>query len=149
GEVDGAVVDTAVLDSYRADKPGAARRLRSLIVSEPFPSGVVAYHADRLSDTEVRGFRSGLLGARNTPQRRSALRLLRLTSSHAPPADPDDALKATARPCPPPAPGPNVAASLQLAGETRRQVANLPPREPPGRGKAPPGRLVPFPPGLD
>jgi ABC-type phosphate/phosphonate transport system substrate-binding protein len=104
-EAAAAIVDDAGLDDFRKANGALGRRLRSIAVSEPFPSGVIAYCPGRFSEEKVAKFRAGLLAAKTTATGRSTLKRLRLTAFEVPPQDHDAVLAAIARAYPPPAAG--------------------------------------------
>jgi ABC-type phosphate/phosphonate transport system substrate-binding protein len=102
GKIDAALVDAVALEGYKADKPGRGKRLRVLHESEPFPSGVIAYHPGRFAEGDIRAFRDALISAKNTAKGRIMLEMLKLTAFEAAPADYNASLKAIARAYPPP-----------------------------------------------
>jgi ABC-type phosphate/phosphonate transport system substrate-binding protein len=97
-----AVVDAVEWIGYQKNKPGAARRLRVLLESEPFPCGVVAYYPGALTESQLTRFREGMIKAHSTPRGRQLLHLSRLTAIEGVPEDYDKALTAILEAYPPP-----------------------------------------------
>jgi ABC-type phosphate/phosphonate transport system substrate-binding protein len=104
GRVQAAVVDQPGLDAFKKAKPERFARLRVLQESEPFPAGVIVYHAGALDEKVLRRFREGLLTAHQTVRGKELLALCRLTGFGAVPADFDKQLTAIAKAYPPPSP---------------------------------------------
>ncbi len=101
--VEAAVVDAAALARYKKANPGRGEKIRVVAESESFPPGVIAFHEGKLSDAEVKKTREALVGAKDSPQGKKTLQLLKLAQFEAAPADYDAALKAIAKAYPPPA----------------------------------------------
>lgn len=84
---DATVVTQVDLENYRKVKPGCARQLKILKVSEAFPCGVVAYHPGTLSQEKLSRFRTGMLKAKCSRKGRHLLQMSRLTSFEPVPAN--------------------------------------------------------------
>jgi hypothetical protein len=89
--------------SYRRSKPGCAKKLRALAVSDPFPCSVVASHTGRFSSTQVERFRSGLIASKNSTKGKKMLEFLRLTGFESIPDDHNELVTSIAKTYPPPA----------------------------------------------
>jgi ABC-type phosphate/phosphonate transport system substrate-binding protein len=74
-DVQAAVIDGGMLQTYTANYPGRAKRLRVLLSSENFPESVVAYAPDKVSEDMIRRFRQGMSTAHATPLGRQLLSL--------------------------------------------------------------------------
>jgi ABC-type phosphate/phosphonate transport system substrate-binding protein len=97
-----AVVDLVDLESYRKAKPGRARHLRELLVSEELPCGALVVSEGRLGDADVQRIRDGLIAARSTARGRQMLQLMKLTAFEGVPAGYEASLDPTLRAYPPP-----------------------------------------------
>jgi ABC-type phosphate/phosphonate transport system substrate-binding protein len=87
GTVQAAVIDTLDLEAYKAIKPGCFRRLKIVLVSEPFPTGVIAVHKDALAPQIVEKFRAGMINAHNNLKARELMAMFHLTAFEPVPAD--------------------------------------------------------------
>jgi ABC-type phosphate/phosphonate transport system substrate-binding protein len=102
GLAQAALVDGRAWVSYRESKPGAARKLRVLLASEPFPCAVIATQRGRYSADRVKRVRESLVNARRTKRGQQLLEQLRLTGFEPMPADYGKLLDKVARDYPPP-----------------------------------------------
>jgi ABC-type phosphate/phosphonate transport system substrate-binding protein len=102
GRAQAALVDGLAWGSYRDAKPGAAKRLRVLLASEPFPTAVIACQAGRFSAAQIRRVRDGLIGAKSGRRGKQLLEQLRLTGFEAVPSTYERLLDNTVRAYPPP-----------------------------------------------
>jgi ABC-type phosphate/phosphonate transport system substrate-binding protein len=102
GKVHAAVIDRLAWNAYRNDKPGAARRLRILLESEPFPCPIIAYHKGSFSASEVKRARDWLVNAKNTRRGQQLLTQLRVTAFEAVPEGYDRIVDDVAKAYPPP-----------------------------------------------
>jgi ABC-type phosphate/phosphonate transport system substrate-binding protein len=102
GKYAAAVVDGLALEGYLEMKPGRASRLKTLLLSEPFPCGVVAYQSGAVSEEWIARFRDGMLAARSSRRGQQLLQMCRITSFEKPPANYDRMLQDIARAYPPP-----------------------------------------------
>jgi ABC-type phosphate/phosphonate transport system substrate-binding protein len=107
GTAQAAIVDAGALESYKANKPGRAKLLKMLLLSEAFPSAVIAYNPDSVNPAvnaaALARFRAGLLGARKTADGKKLLQMCRITSFEELPDDYEDVFTeiAKAYPLPP------------------------------------------------
>jgi ABC-type phosphate/phosphonate transport system substrate-binding protein len=102
GKAQATVVDGLAWSSYRAAKPGAAKRLHVLLASEQFPATVVACQSGRFSAAQLKRIRDGLIGARRTAKGKQLLEQLRLTGFEAVPADYERLVSDIVKAYPPP-----------------------------------------------
>jgi ABC-type phosphate/phosphonate transport system substrate-binding protein len=79
GTVQAALVDGLAWSEYRKVKSGAARKLRVLLSSEPFPCGMIACQSGHFSAAQMKRLRDGLLAARDGKRGRQLLQQLRMT----------------------------------------------------------------------
>jgi ABC-type phosphate/phosphonate transport system substrate-binding protein len=86
-KVQAAVVDLVSLEAFAREKPGRARQLTTLLKSEPFPCGVIAYQPGQLSSNQLKRLRNGLTAARSSKQGQQMLETMRLTAFENVPAD--------------------------------------------------------------
>lgn len=105
GQLASAVVDVSSLNSYRVNKPGAARQLKVVCESEPFPPAVIVYRKGALEPGTVDKIRAGLRKAHETSQGRAFLMLWKLKGFEDVPADFDEEMRRIAKAYPAPAPG--------------------------------------------
>jgi ABC-type phosphate/phosphonate transport system substrate-binding protein len=103
GSAQAAVVDRSALDEFRRYNADKHARLKVLLESEPFPAGVIAYHAGGTDDKVLARFREGMLAAGDTAEGKKLLGLCRLAGFAAVPDDFDQQLKDIAKAYPPPA----------------------------------------------
>jgi phosphonate transport system substrate-binding protein len=85
GKAQAALVDRLAWASYRQNKPGAAKRLRILLDSAPFPCAVLACQKGRFSAAEMKRVRDWLIDAKNKRRGKELLEQLRITSFEAMP----------------------------------------------------------------
>src|SRR5207302_707113 len=78
-EAQATIVDGVCLDAYKRRKPGRCEKLKTLMLSEIFPSGVVAYHPGALDEATIQRFREGMLNAHKEPLGRQLLTMWKLT----------------------------------------------------------------------
>ncbi len=103
GTVQAALVDHSQVEAYRKNQPENFGKLRVLLQSEIFPTGVIAYRKGALAEEMVQRIRTGMISASKTTQGQELLKLCRMPGFDLPPADFDQVLQATARTYPPPA----------------------------------------------
>jgi ABC-type phosphate/phosphonate transport system substrate-binding protein len=103
GSVQAVLLDHADLEAYRQAKPEQYRKLRQLLQSEPFPSGVLSCKEGALAEDTVERLRSGLLSAHQNRRGRDLLSLCRMAGFEVPTQDFEQALQAIAKAYPPPA----------------------------------------------
>ena len=86
-EVQATIVDGPGLEAYKHRKPGRFEQLQTLLISEKFPAGVVAYHPGALDVDTLRRFREGMQNANKTALGRQLMTLWKLTAFEPVPAD--------------------------------------------------------------
>jgi ABC-type phosphate/phosphonate transport system substrate-binding protein len=101
-EVQATVVDGPALGSYKRRKPGRFEQLQTLLISEKFPAGVVAYHSGTLDVETLRRFREGMMNANKCPLGRQLMTLWKLTAFEPVPADYEQTLAEIVVAYPPP-----------------------------------------------
>jgi ABC-type phosphate/phosphonate transport system substrate-binding protein len=101
GAAQAAVIDDTELATYRKRYPEYFAKVKVLQHSEAFPSAVIAYYPGTLSDELVERFRTGMLGAKASPQGRQMMQLCRITSFEEVPDDFDHMLDDIAKAYPP------------------------------------------------
>ncbi|MFM7149165.1 MAG: phosphate/phosphite/phosphonate ABC transporter substrate-binding protein [Gemmataceae bacterium] len=87
GKAHATVVDAVALERYKKMSPSRGKKLKVISESEIFPPGVVAYDPTRFSESDVKKFREALLSAKENPQGRQTLKLLKLSSFELAPAN--------------------------------------------------------------
>lgn len=86
GTAPAALVDASAVAGYTALHPGAAKKLRVLCESEPFPANVVAYSPKLLPAAAAERLRESLVTAHTAPAGRPLVLLWGITRfDHAPP----------------------------------------------------------------
>ncbi len=100
--VQAALVDQAQLEAYRKSQPENFAKLRVLLRSEVFPTGVIAYRQGALTEETVQRIRTGMMAAHKSEQARELLKHCRMAGFEPPPADFDQILQTIARAYPPP-----------------------------------------------
>lgn len=80
GKADAAVVDDNLLEYYRWLKPGRCAKLRSVVQSEAFPGGVLAYQPGAIDDDLVQRLRESLLSAHQNRRGQQLLKMCRIAS---------------------------------------------------------------------
>jgi ABC-type phosphate/phosphonate transport system substrate-binding protein len=96
------VVDGSAWESYKWVNPGRAARLRPLVQSEAFPSGVIAYKNGILPASELKRYEDGLTSAHQRPDGMQLMLLWRMSRFEPVPADYDQMLANIAKAYPPP-----------------------------------------------
>jgi ABC-type phosphate/phosphonate transport system substrate-binding protein len=102
GHARAALVDQAGLDSYARDNRGCFERLKTLVKSEPFPSGAIVYCPEKLSKEMAEQFREGMLQANDSQEGKRNLSLCGITALKAVTAEYEEALATIAKAYPPP-----------------------------------------------
>jgi ABC-type phosphate/phosphonate transport system substrate-binding protein len=92
GEVQAAVVENVPFEAFARRKPGRAAQLKTLTVSETFPSGVIVYKHGALDDETLDRFRTGMVNANKNIMGKQMLMMWKLTGFEAIPADYDTVL---------------------------------------------------------
>ena len=101
-EVQATVVDGPALSAYKKRKPGRFEQLQTLLISEKFPAGVVAYHPGQLDVDTLRRFREGMMNANKSALGRQLMTLWKLTAFEPVPSDYEQTLAEIADAYPPP-----------------------------------------------
>lgn len=101
-EIQATVVDNVALESYKRRKPGRFEQLQPMLISEVFPTGVVAYHPGALDADTIRRFREGMSTANQSALGRQLMTLWKLTAFESIPADYEKTLTDIAKAYPPP-----------------------------------------------
>lgn len=101
GNVQAALVDHADLEAYRRAKPERHQKLRQLLNSETFPTGVLAYRSGALTDNTLQRIRTGLLSANQNRRSRDLLGMCRMAGFEMPTQDYEQALQSIAKAYPP------------------------------------------------
>jgi ABC-type phosphate/phosphonate transport system substrate-binding protein len=102
GAIHAAVVDDLGLEHYRDLKPGCFKRLKVIVKSEDFPTGVIAYRENGLDKETLAKFRQGMVNAKNDVKAREMMAIFQLTGFEEIPANFHHALAAIVRAYPPP-----------------------------------------------
>jgi len=84
GKREAAVIDSATLAAYQANKPAVGAQLKVLGESEPFPSAVIVYREGALTAKEAATVSTGLIKAIAAPQGRQLADLWKLSGFAAP-----------------------------------------------------------------
>jgi ABC-type phosphate/phosphonate transport system substrate-binding protein len=97
-----ALVDVGAVKAYEKLQPGAAKNLKVLCKSQPFPQNVIAYNKGALSDRDAEQLRQVLVEAHTTSAGKPLMMLWNITSFAAVPADYEESLGASVKayPCP-------------------------------------------------
>lgn len=102
GKVKATVVDSVAWENYNWMNPGRARKLRTLLKSESFPAGVIAYKDGGLTDANLKKFKDGLTTAHQRPEGLQLMMLMKLTKFEGVPPDYQQTLADIAKAYPPP-----------------------------------------------
>lgn len=111
-----AIVDGVSLDTFKRRKPARFAKLKSAVISEIFPAGVVAYRPGALDDATIQRFRDGMTNANKEPLGRQMLTLWKLTGFEAVPEDFQETLENIVKAYPPP---PALTPAVQTADEPK------------------------------
>lgn len=87
GDCPAALVDAGAFAGYQSLQPGAAKHLKVLCQSDPFPPSVVLYKKGALDEAVVARLRTGLTDAHKIPQYKPLLLLWNLKGFEVPPAE--------------------------------------------------------------
>jgi ABC-type phosphate/phosphonate transport system substrate-binding protein len=102
GRVQAIVVDGAALANYKWANPGKAAKLRTLVQSETFPTGVIAYREGGMSQADLKKFKDGLLGAHERADGQQLMQLWKMTKFEEIPVDYHQLLSNIVQAYPPP-----------------------------------------------
>jgi ABC-type phosphate/phosphonate transport system substrate-binding protein len=103
GALQAAVIDEADLVEYRKEFPEFANKVKTLIHSETFPCGVIAYYPGTCDENMIDQLRSGMLSAKDRKQTRQMLQMCRISRFEEVPDDFNKTLEDIAKAYPPPA----------------------------------------------
>lgn len=126
GEVEAAIVEAVPLSSYTRRKPGRAAQLKSLIVSEVFPSGVIAFNPGHLDEVTLQKFRNGMTNANKNIMGRQMLMLWKLTAFEPVPEDYDTICKKITEIYPSPVAAPEPIAAPKTEPEAKPEICPKP-----------------------
>jgi ABC-type phosphate/phosphonate transport system substrate-binding protein len=87
GKVQGAIVDSALLEWYGRLKPGCHSGLKIVKRSEVFPAAVIVYRKGALDDATLQRFRKGMLDAHQNTKSNELMRMWSLTGFERIPED--------------------------------------------------------------
>ncbi len=102
GKVKATVVDSVAWRDYQWMNPGRARKLRTLMKSENFPTGVIAYADGGMPNAELKKFKDGLTTAHQTPGGLQLMMLWKMSRFDNVPPDYQQSLTEIAKAYPPP-----------------------------------------------
>lgn len=102
GKVDATVVDGNAWEDYKWIEPVKSRRLRPLMQSEVFPTGVIVYKQGGVPDSTLQKFKDGLSVAHTKVEGKTLMQLWKLTRFDNIPADYQDTLNNIVKAYPPP-----------------------------------------------
>lgn len=102
GKVKATVVDSVALENYKWMNPSRARKLRSLMKSENFPTGVIAYSDGGMPAGELKKFKDGLTTAHQRPEGLQLMMLWKMSRFENVPPDYQQTLADIAKAYPPP-----------------------------------------------
>ncbi len=86
-KVAAAIVDNIAMENYKDINPGRFNRLKVLVQSEVFPTGVIAYQKGSISDKTLDAFRKGLLKANANEKGRETMATFKISSLETVPGD--------------------------------------------------------------
>ncbi len=102
GKVKATVVDSVAWDNYEWMNPQKAAKLKPLMQSEPFPTGVIAYKEGGLPEADLKRYRDGLTHAHEKSDGMQLMMLWKMKRFDVAPADFQQSLADIARAYPPP-----------------------------------------------
>jgi ABC-type phosphate/phosphonate transport system substrate-binding protein len=102
GKVKATVVDSVAWENYQWMNPGRARKLRSLLKSENFPTGVIAYSDGGMPPADLQKFKEGLTSAHKRPEGLQLMMLWKMNRFESVPPDYQQTLADIAKAYPPP-----------------------------------------------
>lgn len=102
GRVEATVVDGTAWENFKWAEPGKARRLRTLMQSEVFPTGVIVYKNGGMGEDSLKSFKDGLALAHQREDGRRLMQLWKLSRFDNVPADYQDTLNNIVKAYPPP-----------------------------------------------
>lgn len=102
GKAKATVVDTVAWENYQWINPAKASKLKPIMQSEPFPTGVIAYKEGVLPEADLQRFRSGLTTAHQRREGMQLMMLWKMKRFDVAPADYQQSLAEIAKAYPPP-----------------------------------------------
>ena len=102
GKVQATVVDGAAWENFKWLNPVKASKLKTLMQSETFPTGVIAYKEGNVAESDLKKFRDGLTSAHQRPEGLQLMMLWKMNRFEVVPADYSQLLVDTVRLYPPP-----------------------------------------------
>ncbi len=102
GKVKATVVDSVAWENYQWMHPAKAAKLRPLVQSEPFPTGVIAYKEGVLPESDLQRFRQGLTSAHSRPEGMQLMMLWKMKRFDVAPPDFQETLAEIVKAYPPP-----------------------------------------------
>jgi ABC-type phosphate/phosphonate transport system substrate-binding protein len=137
GEVQAAVVESVPFEAFARRKPGRAAQLKTLVISETFPSGVIVYKQGALDDETLERFRQGMVNANQNIMGKQMLMMWKLTGFESIPDDYDTVLNEIAKAYPPPATPAALEAKTVSREKSPAPVTALKPNVEPEKKPAP------------
>ncbi len=102
GKVKATVVDSVAWDNYQWMNPQKAAKLKPLMQSEPFPTGVIAYKEGGLPEADLKRYRDGLTHAHEKSDGMQLMMLWKMKRFDVAPPDFQQSLADIAKAYPPP-----------------------------------------------
>src|SRR5262245_40853204 len=102
GKVKATVVDGVAWENYQWMNPQKAAKLKPLMQSEQFPTGVIAYREGSLPEADLKRFRDGLTHAHERSEGMQLMMLWKMKRFDVAPADFQQSLADIAKAYPPP-----------------------------------------------
>ena len=96
------MVDSVAWENYQWMNPAKAAKLKLLMQSEAFPTGVIAYREGSMPEAELKKFRDGLTTAHQRPEGMQLMMLWKMKGFDVVPADYQQTLAEIAKAYPPP-----------------------------------------------
>lgn len=86
-DMDAVISDSAPWESFKSQKPGAAKKLRVVVISEQFIPAVIAYNPKKLDKEIMNNFKKGMLSASENPKSKRMLEFVKISSFETIPQD--------------------------------------------------------------
>lgn len=102
GKVQATVVEGVAWENFKFTFPGRAAKLKTLMQSESFPTGVIAYKEGGIRDADLKKFKDGLTTAHSRQEGLQLMMLWKMSRFDVVPADFQQLLTETVRAYPPP-----------------------------------------------
>lgn len=87
GDVEVVLSDSAPWESFKSQKPGAAGKLRVVMISEEFIPAVIGYNPKKLDKNIRDSFKQGMLSASENPKSKRMLEFVKISSFETIPED--------------------------------------------------------------